>query len=515
MSIASQCSDCCTCPDGSFSYYPRISVSYSFVSTYSESAYLCGFEPYEEQETCVRYRTKTISAEFEDPNSSCEYDRRYVYTGAAVYGEGGCSITQYAKFNSFRKDPPDCEETPIVVDGDVTQIENLSVDVQDPPCAAGKQTTGVITSATVFTVTGCDFTGSGTETLSDPDTVEAAILRADDPTTGTSQCAFTGEQTDCSFGDSQTTTGTFTVTGEADTSYTIRICVRTYPTDDQTDYEDSCEDVSVTTDGDGIAEFEYTLPQPEPGFTSCFLSAAAASDSYVIQFSKPQFSVGCLRATWVERAQIGESGVSLTSIEVVHPGVYRPAISFSGGGGSGATAVAVMSSTGTVSSIRILNPGSGYTSAPTVTIATATNGGTTATATATISGGQVTSISVGTAGNYLPAISFAGGGGTSAAASCTMDAQGGISTITLSNTGSGYTAEPSVEITAKSSGTVEGLAVVHLGTETSRCASWDKVLPEDYDPEDETTWPYVGPYELPTGATIANIQTFCDCSSCP
>ena len=61
-----------------------------------------------------------------------------------------------------------------------------------------------------------------------------------------------------------------------------------------------------------------------------------------------------------------------------------PLVSFSGGGGgSGATATAVVNSNSVVTSIIITNPGSGYTSAPTVTIA-APAAGTMATATATI-----------------------------------------------------------------------------------------------------------------------------------
>ncbi|PYI82203.1 MAG: hypothetical protein DME26_18465 [Verrucomicrobia bacterium] len=47
--------------------------------------------------------------------------------------------------------------------------------------------------------------------------------------------------------------------------------------------------------------------------------------------------------------------------------VAAPAVSFSGGGGSGATAQANLSG-GAVSSITVLTPGSGYSSAPMVTI---------------------------------------------------------------------------------------------------------------------------------------------------
>lgn len=77
---------------------------------------------------------------------------------------------------------------------------------------------------------------------------------------------------------------------------------------------------------------------------------------------------------------------------------------------------------GAVSTITISNAGSSYTSAPTVTIADPSSG-TTATATATVSGGEVTAITISEAGTgYLgpPAITFSGGGGSGAAAFCTL-----------------------------------------------------------------------------------------------
>lgn len=70
-----------------------------------------------------------------------------------------------------------------------------------------------------------------------------------------------------------------------------------------------------------------------------------------------------------------------------------------------------------VASITVTNGGSGYTSAPTVTV------GGNATATATVSGGRVTAITVTFAGfNYLspPSISFTGGGGSGAVAVANM-----------------------------------------------------------------------------------------------
>jgi hypothetical protein len=61
-----------------------------------------------------------------------------------------------------------------------------------------------------------------------------------------------------------------------------------------------------------------------------------------------------------------------------------PLVTITGGAGRGATAAAVIDSTGAVTSIKVTNGGGGYTTAPTVTIAPAPTGGTSAVATATL-----------------------------------------------------------------------------------------------------------------------------------
>lgn len=211
--------------------------------------------------------------------------------------------------------------------------------------------------------------------------------------------------------------------------------------------------------------------------------AALSTDelTYVLRDSRYRFRVPlhkigtgkCYRIRWDVQA-IPKTGVPITSLELWSRGVYRPAVTLSAppAGGTQARAVAVMASGGSVASIRILHPGSGYTSAPTVTVAAAINGGTTATATASISAGQVTAITVGTAGNYLPQLTI-GGGGTGATATCTLDPQGGIASVSLGASGSGYTTAPAVTITPRVSGAVSGDILAHAGTETSHCEVWD------------------------------------------
>lgn len=79
---------------------------------------------------------------------------------------------------------------------------------------------------------------------------------------------------------------------------------------------------------------------------------------------------------------------------------------------------------GGVTGFNITNAGTGYTSAPTITIASSgVTGGVTATATATVSGGLITSISVVNTGTLYasnPIVTISGGGGTAGAATSTV-----------------------------------------------------------------------------------------------
>lgn len=277
---------------------------------------------------------------------------------------------------------------------------------------------------------------------------------------------------------------------------------------------------------------------------------------YRLRFKIPKVKTGKnLRASWVERF-IAEAGVAVASVEVYSRGVYRPTvtistsplgtnaaatavmasdgtvaslsilnpgagyiplITFSGGGGTGAAAIAIINSSGAVTGVTITSGGSGYTSAPTVAFTNVTAPRVRATGTATVSGGIVTGINIGTAGdfrptvtvqtatgggttstgwiatlaitgevasiaggnggNYLPTLVFSAPGGspagTTATATCTVDSQGGIATVTMGTAGTKYTSEPSLTITPKVSGSTAADLIVHLGTETTKCAVWD------------------------------------------
>lgn len=249
---------------------------------------------------------------------------------------------------------------------------------------------------------------------------------------------------------------------------------------------------------------------------------------YRFLFKIPLVGSGlCYRLEWVERF-IPEAGVGIDSVEVFSRGVYRPTVTATGGGGSGCLLVAIMSSTGTITGVRVLNPGSGYTSAPTITVQSAINGGTTSTGwTASLTLGRVASVAGGSAGNYRPTLTIAapGGGGTTATATVTLDTTGGIDATTVTLAGTLYVATPALTITPMVSGSVAASLGLHLGTETPRCAEWDGITPSGYDPEDPDTYPILGdgtnPYfelAVPSTdglATVELVRAFCDCSDCP
>ena len=126
-----------------------------------------------------------------------------------------------------------------------------------------------------------------------------------------------------------------------------------------------------------------------------------------------------------------------------------------------------------VSAINIVTGGSGYSSAPTVTITapTATAGAIQATATATISNGVITSIPISSGGSGYtsqPTLVIVGGGGTGAVISGVTIVSGAITAINLSSGGSGYSAALSISITGGGgSGAVAGTPVIQNGVVTA------------------------------------------------
>ena len=116
---------------------------------------------------------------------------------------------------------------------------------------------------------------------------------------------------------------------------------------------------------------------------------------------------------------------------------------------------------GGVQSILVTATGTGYTSVPTVSIgAPQVSGGVQATASATISGGNVVAITVTQSGSgytSTPAVSITGGGGSSATANATLSS-GIVNSITLTNAGTGYTSPPTITISGGGGANATALA---------------------------------------------------------
>jgi hypothetical protein len=129
-------------------------------------------------------------------------------------------------------------------------------------------------------------------------------------------------------------------------------------------------------------------------------------------------------------------------------------------GGVTATGLVILTG-GAVTGFSVGTGGSGYVTAPAVTLsAPDVEGGQQALATATISNGVVTAITLvsgseGSGYTIAPTVTIAAApqGGTNAVASATI-ATSAVSKIRITNGGSGYTAAPTVTITASNQGSV-------------------------------------------------------------
>ena len=180
---------------------------------------------------------------------------------------------------------------------------------------------------------------------------------------------------------------------------------------------------------------------------------------------------------------------TITGITIVQSGTSGYATSdtiFIGapniGGNKTATATVSVSAQGAIQEITVTDAGAGYTVAPAVTI-TSSAGGTNATATATLnSDGGVASIAVGSGGSGYDftttsiTIENATSGGRQASATITsVDGSGGITGVSLTDVGSGYTSKPTIFVstggTASSTGTgtiaMAGNTATVTGTNTT------------------------------------------------
>ena len=111
-----------------------------------------------------------------------------------------------------------------------------------------------------------------------------------------------------------------------------------------------------------------------------------------------------------------------------------PTVTITGGGGTGATATATVVG-GVVTGIAVATGGTGYTSAPTVTIG---NGSLTSI--------TLTGVGSGYTSTLPPMVHIIGGGGSGAWATVTSVVGGAVTGVTLTSGGAGYTSAPTIVI---------------------------------------------------------------------
>jgi FtsP/CotA-like multicopper oxidase with cupredoxin domain len=142
-----------------------------------------------------------------------------------------------------------------------------------------------------------------------------------------------------------------------------------------------------------------------------------------------------------------------------------PTVIITGGGGTGATATAGLNPIGAVT---LLTAGTGYTSAPTITLGAPNVAGVLATAATTVSGGTVNSITMVEPGSGYtnivtpPTCTITGGGGTGATCSVMIPTLNMVGSITITNPGTGYTAQPMVYIVPNNAGGVGASAIARI-----------------------------------------------------
>ena len=144
--------------------------------------------------------------------------------------------------------------------------------------------------------------------------------------------------------------------------------------------------------------------------------------------------------SYIKQIQIVNGGLGYTV------GTYTDTLLLGGNGGSEGLKGTIYVSDGTVRSVTVTNPGTGYTTAPTVlfkdnqAIPQPINS---IKAVAIVSGGVITSVRIldgGSGLGYTPLVTFEGGGGVDATATCVV-ANGVIRTINITDGGTGFNAD--------------------------------------------------------------------------
>lgn len=138
--------------------------------------------------------------------------------------------------------------------------------------------------------------------------------------------------------------------------------------------------------------------------------------------------VGCSISGYKRACAVNTGGVDTLLVADANDFEFTSGAADGNGDPSGYASVARRSgatASDAVGSVSVGTPGTGYTSAPTVTLSG--GGGTGATATATVSGGAVTGVNITNGGSgytSAPTVAFSGGSGSGAAATASLSTGG-------------------------------------------------------------------------------------------
>ena len=174
------------------------------------------------------------------------------------------------------------------------------------------------------------------------------------------------------------------------------------------------------------------------------------------------------------------SAINVTSGGVGYLATNPPPVTISAppSGGVQATATAIVNSSGVVTgisltgvaSIAVTSGGSGFTSAPLVTLSAPTGANPVqATAIAVVSPFVITGLMGGSGYVTPPMVTFTGGGGTSAAATAVLgtgSTAGQVVSVNITSFGSGYTSAPTVSFSAAPAGGTTATASTTFGVVT-------------------------------------------------
>jgi FtsP/CotA-like multicopper oxidase with cupredoxin domain len=249
---------------------------------------------------------------------------------------------------------------------------------------------------------------------------------------------------------------------------------------------------NVGIEGPSLQALRAALPQvfaasqPAPIVPQLAYNAAYPSGPHHFAGATDNFVVG-----YQTTLNLSGTGQPISKILTMAPGnnyLTAPTLKIIGGGGTGAVATVGMNPMGAVT---LLTGGTGYTSAPTVTLgapvaAVAPAIAVQATAVATVSGGTVNAISMAEPGaNYTnivtaPTCTITGGGGTGATCSVMVGTLNTVGSIVLTNGGTGFIRQPQILLIPPATGGLGAVATAMLAGDLPMTG---KNLTEGFDVE--------------------------------